>query len=239
MIGGVGGAIIIGVVLIWFLRKRRSNNEEFDGDFDPDRVVRPSHGPDMDLLGNAEVTPFGYNPATGPTSPGAGSVAGGEMSQRQDGNMNVPPFLAGGMSTSSGPSVQRSHTTYTAHTATSGPSVSAYSQNGETYYSQSSAGGHYPEYANYANFAQFGQGAPQGQNFNYGQYNEPYQWYQNQPGTPSMPSTTDSGPSGPSVFLSLFFVIFIGGSFLLLLHFCIFGMEVEENGMLIEYFRCY
>lgn len=143
----------------------------------------------MDLLDNAQVTPYNFNPATGP--PGAGGA--GEMSQRPDANLNVPPFLAGGLSSpTSASGVTRSNTAYTGHTATSGPS--AYSQNGETYYSQSSAGGHYPEYANYANFAQFG---PQGQG--QGQYNEPHQMYQNQPGTPSMPSTeSSSGPSGSS-----------------------------------------
>jgi len=58
---------VIGLVLFFFL-KRRNNLEDFDGNFDPDRVVGHSTGggtlPQIDL--GAEVTPFEYGGGTGP-----------------------------------------------------------------------------------------------------------------------------------------------------------------------------
>lgn len=71
--GGVaGGVAALAAVIIIFLFYWRRNRrpEEFDGNFDPDRVVR--HAGHTDLAG-AEVTPYHYEaPSTalsGPTSP--------------------------------------------------------------------------------------------------------------------------------------------------------------------------
>jgi hypothetical protein len=84
--GGVAGGIAaLAVVIIIFIlcwrRKRRP--EEFDGNFDPDRVVR--HAGHTDLAG-AEVTPYHYEaPSTalsGPTSPTFS--ADGSMRQYRD-----------------------------------------------------------------------------------------------------------------------------------------------------------
>lgn len=68
--GVVGGALaILAIILIiFFILKRRRNTEDFDGDFDPDRLdperfggsaTRPGALPNIDLVG-AEVTPFTY-----------------------------------------------------------------------------------------------------------------------------------------------------------------------------------
>jgi hypothetical protein len=73
--GGVaGGVAALAAVIIIFLFYWRRNRrpEEFDGNFDPDRVVR--HVGHTDLAG-AEVTPYHYDPPStatapsGPTSP--------------------------------------------------------------------------------------------------------------------------------------------------------------------------
>ena len=62
VVGGIGGLIAL-IVIAYFLLKRR-RRDEFDGDFDPDKVTggRLPHG--MDLAGEgAEVTPYQYTPA--------------------------------------------------------------------------------------------------------------------------------------------------------------------------------
>lgn len=71
--GGVaGGVAAIAAIIIIFLFcwRRNRRREEFDGNFDPDRVVR--HGGHTDLAG-AEATPYSYEPPSsvlsGPTSP--------------------------------------------------------------------------------------------------------------------------------------------------------------------------
>lgn len=70
--GGVAGGIaaLAAVIIIFIFYWRRKRPEEFDGNFDPDRVVR--HAGHTDLAG-AEVTPYQYEaPSTalsGPTSP--------------------------------------------------------------------------------------------------------------------------------------------------------------------------
>lgn len=57
VVGGIGGLALL-ALLIWFLR-RRAKRDEFDGDFDPDRVVRHSSGQGLDLAGpETNVTPF-------------------------------------------------------------------------------------------------------------------------------------------------------------------------------------
>lgn len=126
----------------WFLR-RRHKFDEFDGDFDPDRVVRPGHGGDVDLIGGnggvegAEVTPFTLGP-DGEQRQQNLAPGGQQMSQRP----NVPPFLSGGL----GPTSPTSYTT-------TAPSASAYSHS-QSYYapSEPSASSQYPEHAAYAGF---------------------------------------------------------------------------------------
>jgi hypothetical protein len=73
IVGGVAGgiaAIAAAIIIFLFCWRRNRRREEFDGNFDPDRVVR--HAGHTDLAG-AEVTPYHYEaPSTalsGPTSP--------------------------------------------------------------------------------------------------------------------------------------------------------------------------
>ena len=70
--GVVGGAIglLAIIMIVFFILRRRKQKDEFDGNFDPDRLdperfggsaTRPGAMPDVDLVG-AEVTPFQYHP---------------------------------------------------------------------------------------------------------------------------------------------------------------------------------
>ena len=71
--GGVAGgvvAILILILIIFFCLRRRKRTEEFEDNFDPDRLdtarsggtaTRPGAMPDIDLVG-AEITPFVYEP---------------------------------------------------------------------------------------------------------------------------------------------------------------------------------
>ena len=84
--GGVAGgiaALAIAIIIFLFCWRRNRRREEFDGNFDPDRVVR--HAGHTDLAG-AEVTPYHYEaPSTalsGPTSPTFSSD--GSMRQYRD-----------------------------------------------------------------------------------------------------------------------------------------------------------
>ena len=87
--GGVAGGVaaIAAIIIVFLFYWRRSRQrEEFDGNFDPDRVVR--HAGHTDLAG-AEVTPYNYEPAagtpgtpSGPTSPTFS--ADGSMRQYRD-----------------------------------------------------------------------------------------------------------------------------------------------------------
>lgn len=69
VVGGAVGLLAI-IMIVFFLLKRRKQKDDFDGNFDPDRLdperfggsaVRPGAMPNIDLVG-AEVTPFQYNP---------------------------------------------------------------------------------------------------------------------------------------------------------------------------------
>ncbi|KAI9509464.1 hypothetical protein F5148DRAFT_755957 [Russula earlei] len=78
--GGVAGLLIIFFIGLFCWRRNR-RREDFDGNFDPDRVVR--HVGHTDLAG-AEVTPYSYDPTvvggmTGPSSP----AFSGDGSMRQ------------------------------------------------------------------------------------------------------------------------------------------------------------
>lgn len=85
----MGGVVVLSAIvllLVWFLRKR-SRKEEFDGNFDPDRVVLGGRD-DVDLAGDVE--PYSYTPGGGGAS-GSGGGYGQEMSQHGGGE-----FLAAG-----------------------------------------------------------------------------------------------------------------------------------------------
>ena len=84
--GGVAGGIVAlaaAIIIFLFCWRRNRRREEFDGNFDPDRVVR--HAGHTDLAG-AEVTPYQYDPPSsgpsGPTSPAFS--ADGSMRQYRD-----------------------------------------------------------------------------------------------------------------------------------------------------------
>lgn len=69
--GGVAALLVIFIIGLFYWRRNR-RRDEFDGNFDPDRVVR--HAGDADLAGGAEVTPYHYEPGvggpmSGPSSP--------------------------------------------------------------------------------------------------------------------------------------------------------------------------
>jgi hypothetical protein len=63
VVGGLAALGLIGLIVFCLLR-RRHNEDDFDGNFDPDRVVGHSSGggtlPQIDL--GAEVTPYTYPP---------------------------------------------------------------------------------------------------------------------------------------------------------------------------------
>ncbi len=71
MAGGIAVLLAILITGLFYWRRSR-RHDDFDGNFDPDRVVR--HAGDADLAGGAEVTPYHYEPGvggpmSGPSSP--------------------------------------------------------------------------------------------------------------------------------------------------------------------------
>ena len=80
--GGVAGGVaaIAAVIIVFLFYWRRKRHEEFDGNFDPDRVVR--HGGHTDLAG-AEVTPYSYEPGAGPVSGPTSPTFSADSSMRQ------------------------------------------------------------------------------------------------------------------------------------------------------------
>lgn len=107
--GAVGGVVaLVALVLLIYCIRRRSSKDEFDGDFDPDRVVSRSAGgggtlPQLDLAEEANnITPFnayaadaeqgmrqyGQSPfASGPSATGVAGV----QAQHQMPNSPPPP----------------------------------------------------------------------------------------------------------------------------------------------------
>lgn len=153
VVGGVGGALLLAVLVFLLFRRRR--RDDFDGNFDPDRVGGGGTLPHIDLAGADDVEPYTYNPAgsgtIGPGSQGAPGSAAGSDEMRQHGN--VPAFLAGGIA---GAGVGAAAT----HRSMSPPTVSApshYSQSASQYAPSSSE--HYPDYSAYSGgYAQPGAG---------------------------------------------------------------------------------
>ena len=104
IVGGVAGGIVAlaaAIIIFLFCWRRNRRREEFDGNFDPDRVV--GHAGHTDLVG-AEATPYHYEPpssVSGPTSPafsGDGSMRQYRDSQGLLGGING----AGGASATTG-----------------------------------------------------------------------------------------------------------------------------------------
>ena len=69
VVGGAVGILAI-IMIIFFILRRRKEGDQFDGNFDPDRLdperfggnaTKPGSMPDVDLVG-AEVTPFQFHP---------------------------------------------------------------------------------------------------------------------------------------------------------------------------------
>ncbi|KAG2143405.1 uncharacterized protein EDB93DRAFT_1155989 [Suillus bovinus] len=93
IVGGVVGGIALLVLLglVAFCLRRRRRRDEFDGNFDPDRVVsHPSGGgtlPQVDLGDENEITPYP-----------------GRADMRQYGES---PFLAAGPAAAAGPAIHR------------------------------------------------------------------------------------------------------------------------------------
>lgn len=113
IVGGVVGGVVflVVVVLLIYCIRRRSSKNEFDGDFDPDRVINRSGAgggtlPQLDLSDEANnITPFNAYAADGDEgmrqygqSPFAGgpSLMGvaGTQAQHQMSNSPVPPSSA-------------------------------------------------------------------------------------------------------------------------------------------------
>jgi len=89
--GGIAGLAAILLIGLFCWRRNRTRRDDFDGNFDPDRVVR--HVGATDLAG-AEVTPYHYEPgglaAAGAVAAGAGSA------HHSSGGSAGPPSSSGG-----------------------------------------------------------------------------------------------------------------------------------------------
>lgn len=182
--GAVGGvvALVAIALLIYFIRRRSSKNE-FDGDFDPDRVVnRPGGGgtlPQLDLSDEANnITPFNAY------------AADGDDGMRQYGQS---PFA-------SGPSLMGVAGTQAQHQVPNPsvpPSSASHYSDGQSYFQGAggSASGHSPQQSLSAR-------PPQGAALPTGQYPQPQQpfmygaapadWHAPRPGTSPPPSTVPS-----------------------------------------------
>jgi hypothetical protein len=99
VVGGIGGLLAIAALLFWLLRRRRRN--EFDGDFDPDRVRRQSGTDGLDLAEDAgaaaAITPY---PAPAPL----------HAPQPQPGFPHAEPYMQGGPVSTYAPSAYTSTT---------------------------------------------------------------------------------------------------------------------------------
>ena len=102
IVGGVAGGIAVlaaAIIIFIFYWRRNRRPEEFDGNFDPDRVVR--HAGHTDLAG-AEVTPYSYEPASTALSGAASPTFSGDSSMRQYRDSQALLGGAGGATATSG-----------------------------------------------------------------------------------------------------------------------------------------
>lgn len=120
--GGIAGLVAILLIGLFCWRRNRRRRDDFDGNFDPDRVV--GHAGHTDLAG-AEVTPYSYEPGvaggtpvhSGPSTGAPSSSGGGSMRQYRDSQALLGgAFEAGAATATSG-----SH-----YAPTSSDSASAY-----------------------------------------------------------------------------------------------------------------
>ncbi|KAI0755343.1 hypothetical protein C8Q80DRAFT_1117750 [Daedaleopsis nitida] len=153
VVGGIAGLAIL-ATLVFFLFRRHRKRDDFDGNFDPDRVVGLSGDnrgtlPNIDLAAD-NITPYNYTPQ-GPGMPvaqhatGSSMTGGGAPDMRQYGGGQVPAFLAGGLAGGAAGAAM-------AHGGRDGRGSppSSYSQPGQSYYAQSaSEHGAYPDYSAY------------------------------------------------------------------------------------------
>ncbi|KAH9939835.1 hypothetical protein B0H21DRAFT_756164 [Amylocystis lapponica] len=177
VVGGIAGLSIL-VLLLFFLCRRR-RRDDFDGNFDPDRVVGVSGRdgatlPPIDLAGADDVTPYQYTPQ-GASSP--------EMSQA-----HVPAFLAGGLA---GAGAMRPGSGSTPP-ATSAPSQYSQSQS-QSHYPPSSSD-HYADYAAYSGYAQQPQPQPYDPRYSLGAAAPANDFRHPSPG-PSLAMTNSTGPT--------------------------------------------
>lgn len=97
VVGGLAALGILGALLLYCIRRKR-NADDFDGNFDPDRVVGHSGGgggtlPQVDLGEGVVAEPYAYHPA------GTGVGAGGGMTQYGEAQY---PIASGGAGTGVG-----------------------------------------------------------------------------------------------------------------------------------------
>ncbi|KAI0366653.1 hypothetical protein BV20DRAFT_636339 [Pilatotrama ljubarskyi] len=171
VVGGVAGAAILATLLFFFCRARR-RRDDFDGNFDPDRVTGDNRGtlPDIDL-GADDITPYNYTPAgmtgaaaaPGAPVPGPGPAPGPGMPDMRQYGGQVPSFLAGGLAgAGAGAAMAHAGKEHQQGYGRAGSPPSAYSGSGgqpapaqSSYYAPSSSDHHggYPDYAAYAAYA--------------------------------------------------------------------------------------
>lgn len=213
VVGGIAGAAIL-AALIFFLFRRRRQRDDFDGNFDPDRVVGLGDNrgtlPDIDLAAD-NVTPYTYH-AQGqgqgvgpqhPTGPG-----GGAPNMTQYGGQ-VPAFLAGGLAGgAAGATMAHGGQGGGREGAASPPSAYSHSQPTQSNYAHSASDhGGYPEYAAYAaytNNAQSAQGhslhsSPTNTSFGPQLAAVPGRDFRHPSPGPSLAHTSYTGQTDPSV----------------------------------------
>ncbi|KAI9445674.1 hypothetical protein BJY52DRAFT_1315578 [Lactarius psammicola] len=84
IVGGIAGLIAILLIGLFCWRRNRRRRDDFDGNFDPDRVV--GHIGHTDLAG-AEVTPYSYEPGVAGATLGHSGPSTGAPSSSGDGSM--------------------------------------------------------------------------------------------------------------------------------------------------------
>ncbi|KAH8091845.1 hypothetical protein BXZ70DRAFT_952604 [Cristinia sonorae] len=139
--GGVVGGVLglAGAFLLFLFWRKRHRKDDFDGDFDPDRVTSGRPGPGgFDIA--ADVTPYTYAP--GGVAPGTGAGYGQDMAQH-GGHGDLLTAAGLGAATGAGAAALGRSGTHTTHPSTA---PSAYSQSDP---SQSQ----YADYAAYAGYA--------------------------------------------------------------------------------------
>ncbi|KAI0311309.1 hypothetical protein OF83DRAFT_770230 [Amylostereum chailletii] len=96
VVGGVAGLAVL-LALAFFLWRRNRNKDDFDGNFDPDRVVHHSGHADLDAEIAPTMTPFPFDGSSG-ASPGAPHdflARGPQMQQNETNKSFLGPGFAG------------------------------------------------------------------------------------------------------------------------------------------------